>query len=58
LQDSAQVARVSVPAVPPATPSFPRVGMNVLLAATVGLLLSVAWVLIENWWRNDVTSKR
>jgi succinoglycan biosynthesis transport protein ExoP len=58
LQSSIQVARVSVPAVPPSTPSSPRIGMNVLLAATVGLLLSVAWVLIENWWRNDVTGKQ
>jgi succinoglycan biosynthesis transport protein ExoP len=58
LQSSIQVARVSVPAAPPSTPSSPRIGMNVLLAATVGLLLSVAWVLIENWWRNDVTGKQ
>jgi uncharacterized protein involved in exopolysaccharide biosynthesis len=58
LQSSIQVARVSVPAAPPSTPSSPRVGMNVLLAAAIGLLLSVVWVLIENWWRNDVTGKR
>jgi uncharacterized protein involved in exopolysaccharide biosynthesis len=58
LQSSIQVARVSVPAALPSTPSSPRIGMNVLLAATVGLLLSVACVLIENWWRNDVTGKQ
>jgi uncharacterized protein involved in exopolysaccharide biosynthesis len=53
LQSSIQVARVSVPAVPPQKASSPRIALNTLLAAALGLILSMAWVLAESWWKNN-----
>lgn len=53
LQQNSHVASVSVLAVPPQKKSAPRVGLNTLLAGTLGLMLSGAWVLVENWWKNS-----
>jgi len=53
LQDSSQIARVSVPAVPPQKKSSPRIGLNTLLAAALGLMLSMTGVLVGSWWKNN-----
>jgi len=53
LQDSTQVARVSVPAVPPQKASSPRIGLNTLLAAALGLMLSMTGVLVGSWYGEE-----
>jgi uncharacterized protein involved in exopolysaccharide biosynthesis len=53
LQSSIQVARVSVPAAPPQKASSPRIGLNTLLGAVLGLMPSMAWVLAQSWWKNN-----
>ena len=50
------VARLISPATPPATPATPRVGLNVTLAAALGLTLGVVAVVLRDWWARVASS--
>jgi uncharacterized protein involved in exopolysaccharide biosynthesis len=43
---------VSVPAVPPQKASSPRIALNTLLAAALGLMVGIFWVFLQDWWQN------
>jgi uncharacterized protein involved in exopolysaccharide biosynthesis len=51
LQSNIQVARVSVPPVPPQKASSPRIGLNTLLGAVLGLMVGIFWVFLQDWWQ-------
>ena len=58
LAQSAQVAHVSVQAVPPNEAVSRKTLMNTALVAVSGLILTVLWALAINWWRNDAEQKK
>ena len=53
LAQSSKVASVSVQAVPPDKKSSPKVVLNTALAGMLGLMLTVFWAFLQNWWRNN-----
>ena len=51
------VAMIASRAVPPRTPSSPRVLMNTALAGVVGMMFSSLAVLVRAWWRAEESTK-
>ena len=49
--ESNNIAVVISEAMAPAKPVSPRTMLNITLAATLGFILSMIWVLISAWWR-------
>lgn len=51
-----QVAKVAGQALPPERPTGPRASLNGVIAGTLGLLISVLFALVSNWWKTGFTN--
>jgi uncharacterized protein involved in exopolysaccharide biosynthesis len=51
LTQNDQVAKIAGQALPPERPTGPRASLNGVIAGALGLLISVLFALITNWWK-------